>query len=339
MNRNPQQNEAPEGSREALLGRLRQRSRMTFAEYMDIVLYDPDHGYYRRGRSPIGPRGDFFTSVSATRLFGRILASALQEWRERIGEPFTVYEFGAHHGQLTQDLEAHLPGVKIQPLDVGDPLPERMRGCVLSNELLDAMPFHRVKVVNGEWQEQWVTVTGTEPLRFGWQLGPLSTPDLARELSPLPRQVMEGYETEVSLNAQRWIRQVEESLEAGVVLSVDYGHDTLDYYAPRRVQGGLRCYRNHQMSADPFAYPGEQDITCDVNFGSLIDVAQDAGLELVEFTDQARYLLRVGAKVIRDIAERDAGEFSRDRNAIHLLTHPQFMGGPFKVLVLQKHVS
>jgi SAM-dependent MidA family methyltransferase len=324
---------------EVLEERLRGRARMTFAEYMELVLYHPQLGYYRQPRSPIGTDGDYFTSVSATRLFGRLVAAAIRGWQHELGEPFEVYEFGAHHGQLGRDLRAELPAVEVHSLDVGDPLPARLRGCVLSNELLDAMPFHRVKVEGGEWREQYValasTAEGAEP-RLVWELGPLSSTELERHLEPLPRHVMEGYETEVSLAALAWTRSIAERLDSGFVLSIDYGHDTLDYYAPRRAKGGLRCYRKHQLSTDPFQFVGEQDITCDVDFGAVMAVGEQSGLEVVEFTDQSRFLLRVGAKVITEVVTRDAGQFSRDRNAVHMLTHPQFLGGPFKALVQRK---
>jgi SAM-dependent MidA family methyltransferase len=310
---------------------------MTFAEFMEVVLYHPDHGYYRRAESPIGVGGDYFTSVSATRLFGRLLAPAIRAWRNELGEPFAVYEFGAHQGQLSRDLQAELPDVEVRSFDVGDALPETLRGCVLSNELLDAMPFHRVKVVAGAWLEQWVgpQAAGSEDA-FGWQLGPLSSPELERELAPLPRHVMEGYETEVSLAASTWLESIAARLTEGFVLTIDYGHDTVPYYSPRRAKGGLRCYRQHKLSDNPFQHIGEQDITCDVNFGTLQEQGERNGLEFVELTDQSRFLLRVGAEVIADIAQRDAGEFSRDRNAIHMLTHPQFLGASFKVLVQRK---
>lgn len=336
MNRDHNFLKAGDALFELLCERVRERGPMTFADYMEAVLYHPELGYYRRRKSPIGVEGDFFTSVSATRLFGRLLACALRQWQSEFPGPFTVYEFGAHQGQLSRDLRTELPDVEVRSFDAGDPLPDTLRGCVVSNELLDAMPFHRVKVVSGEWREQYVTLTATPEAGLGWQLGPVSSPELEAELSPLPRHVMEGYETEVSLRALGWTRDIARRLERGIVLSIDYGHDTLEYYSPRRAKGGLRCYRQHQLSDDPFLFPGEQDITCDVNFGSIHQVAADAGLEVVELTDQSRFLLRVGAEVIREIAERDAGELSRDRNEIHLLTHPQFMGPRFKVSVLRK---
>jgi SAM-dependent MidA family methyltransferase len=313
---------------------IRERGPLSFAEYMQQVLYHPSLGYYASAESPIGPRGDYFTSVSATRLFGRMLARVLSNWRRELGEaPFSVYEFGAHHGQLRADVLNEIEDLKYQTFEFADPVPPRLRGCVLSNELLDALPFHRVKVVGGRWQELFVDAT---PQGLTFRPGPLSHPELEAQLAELPAHLMEGYETEVSLGALEWLRQVTTRLEAGFLLSIDYGHDTVEYFAPRRARGGLRCYYRHQLSDDPFQHLGEQDITADVNFGMLMAESERLGLQTVSFVDQSRFLLKNAGDLVREIVERDAGQFSRERNALRLLTHPSMLGGPFKVLVLRK---
>lgn len=316
---------------------IRERGPLSFAEYMQRVLYHPSLGYYASTESPIGPRGDYFTSVSATRLFGRMLARVLSRWRDELtAGPFAVYEFGAHQGQLRADVLNEISDLEYHTFEFSDALPEQLRGCVLSNELLDALPFHRVKVIGGQWRELFVDAT-EDGLTF--RPGPLSDPELELQLAELPAHLMEGYETEVSLRALHWLRQVTGRLEAGYLLSIDYGHDTVEYFAPRRTRGGLRCYYRHQLSDDPFQHLGEQDITADVNFGMLMAEGERLGLQTVSFVDQSRFLLKNAGDLVREIVERDAGQFSRDRNALHLLTHPSMLGGPFKVLVQRKFAA
>ncbi|HEX2731035.1 MAG TPA: SAM-dependent methyltransferase [Polyangiaceae bacterium] len=319
-----------------LVERIDEGGPITFAEYMNRVLYHPILGYYAQTRSPIGTRADYFTSVSATRLFGRIIARVARYWRNVLGEPFAVYEFGAHKGQLRLDVLSEAPELEMHGFEFSDQTPPTMRGLVFSNELLDALPFHRVKVQSGQWLEQYVNVVTRDPVRLDWQLGPLSSDALAQELEPLPRHLMEGYETEVSLEAKGWLENVAARLSSGVIVSIDYGFDLPEYFAPQRQRGGLRCYRQHKRTDDPFQHPGTTDITCDVNFGSLIELGERLGLTFVEFTDQSRYLMRSGQELIREIIERDAGQLSRERNEIHTLTHPQFLGNKFKVLVQRK---
>src|SRR5690606_2606140 len=144
------------------------------------------------------------------------------------------------------------------------------------------------------------------------------------------------YETEVSLAAETWMREVGRRLEAGFVLTFDYGFEDREYFGPRRGNGGLRCFRRHQVDRDPFSHVGEKDLTADVNFSALIEAGESVGLETVELADQGRFLVRAAADAIAEIAERDAGRPSRERNALHLLTHPSMMGPRFKVLLQQK---
>jgi SAM-dependent MidA family methyltransferase len=313
---------------------------LTFAAFMEIVLYQPKLGYYTHGVSPLGPNKDFFTSVSATALFGRLLATVLRTYRDQMGlnTPFCIYEFGAHQGALRNDIQAEAPELQYQSFEYGDALPESMSGVVLSNELLDAMPFHRLKVVGGQWQELVVQLDARSE-RCSWGLSAVSRPELLTRVAGLPVQLMEGYEVEVCLGAEAWLQTVAERLRSGFVLSIDYGFDTLEYFSPRRVRGGLRCYHRHRVHDDPFNALGEQDITADVNFGALMELGERCGLETVDFTEQGRFLWKRAAPLLRDIIERDAGQLSRDRNAIHLLTHPSMLGAPFKILVQRKRTE
>jgi SAM-dependent MidA family methyltransferase len=304
---------------------------------MDAALYEPGLGYYARAESPIGLNRDFFTSVSATGLFGRLLATVLREYRDATNppEPFCVYEFGAHTGSLGRDIQLAAPELEYRTFEQPDVLPESMRGCVLSNELLDAMPVHRLKVCGGKWKEYYVAVApGTGCLE--WLLAEPSDPRLLTRLAGLPVEWMEGYETEVCLQAEDWLRSVALRLEAGFIVTIDYGFDTPEYFSPRRVRGGLRCYHRHQTNTSPLERLGEQDITADVNFGALMAVGEQCGLETIDFLEQGRFFWKRCQALLSTIIERDAGQMSRDRNAIHLLTHPAMMGAPFKVLVQRK---
>ncbi|MCC7261747.1 MAG: SAM-dependent methyltransferase [Candidatus Latescibacteria bacterium] len=309
--------------------------RITFADFMGLVLYHPAAGYYTRGRPVIGPQGDFFTSPSASPLFGRLLARQFLRFREELGHPpgFAVVELGGHRGQLRQDVLNEMPELNYRMVEVGDALPEGLVGCVFSNEFWDALPVHRVKVAGGGWQEIYVREDGEG---FADELGPLSDPRLAAYLDGLPVAWMEGYETTVNLQAQEWMARLGRSLERGFVLSIDYGFERPEYFSPQRPKGTLRCYHRHTLGDDYYARPGEQDLTAHVDFTALIDTGRQAGLEPVLFTDQGRYLVGIGEEVFREIAERTAGQFSRERQAIHQLIHPGLMGSAFKVLIQRK---
>jgi SAM-dependent MidA family methyltransferase len=311
------------------------RGRITFAEFMEVVLYHPEAGYYTRGRAVIGPQGDYFTSPSASPLFGRLLARQFRRFREELGHPpgFAVVELGGHRGQLRRDVLGEAPDLDYRVVEVGDELPAGLAGCFFSNEFWDALPVHRVKVVAGQWQEIYVREEGEG---FADVLGPLSDPRLEAHLAGLPVEWMEGYETTVNLRAQEWMGRLGRSLERGFVLSIDYGFEREEYFSPQRPKGTLRCYFRHTLNDDYYARPGEQDLTAHVDFTALIEAGRQAGLEPALFTDQGRYLVGIGQELFAEIAERSAGRLSRERQAIHQLIHPGLMGSAFKVLIQKK---
>ena len=354
--------------------------RITFAQFMERALYQPQYGYYTAGRKRIGKQGDYFTSVSVGPLFGRILAHRFRQFRQQLGQPpdFQVVEVGGHHGQLRDDVRAAAPDLDYQVVEVGDPLPERIVGCVFSNELLDALPVHRVQVDQGEWREVYVAAVerasrppspgrrirvprvhrtpdngGTRETRsrlplngrdarsttFTESLGPLSDPRLATALAGLPVHLMEGYRTEVNLRALDWFTDIARALQAGFVVTVDYGYEREQYFSPHHPDGHLQCYHRHTRSANPYAHVGEQDITAHVEFTSLIELGNRLGLKTEVFTDQSHYLLEAGEPVIREIVERTAGQPSKERQAIQQLIHPALMGRSFRVLQQRKVVQ
>lgn len=306
--------------------------RIPFERFMELALYHPQHGYYTSSREKVGKRGDFFTSVSVGPLFGKLLAKQFVKLREELGNSadFEVIEFGGHRGQLRTDVLAAAPDLHYRIVETGDPLPDSIEGCVFSNEFLDALPVHVVQVIKGTWQEIYVDAD------FKESPGPLSTQRLAEFLSDLPVQHMEGYRTEVNLCALDWLADVARRLKRGWIITIDYGHERHEYFAPHHRDGTLICYHQHTKNANPYAHIGEQDITAHVEFTSLIEHGKELGLEPVLFTDQSHYLLHIGESEITEIVERTAGQLSKERAAIHQLVHPELMGRSFKVLVQRK---
>jgi len=167
-------------------------------------------------------------------------------------------------------------------------------------------------------------------------LGPLSTPRLAEYLRDLPVQHMEGYRTEVNLRALDWLIDVSQRLKGGWIVTIDYGYERDEYFAPHHRDGTMLCYYQHTKSANPYANIGEQDITTHVEFTSFIEHGKKLGLEPVLFTDQSHYLLQIGESEIAEIVARTAGQPSKERAAIHQLIHPEMMGRTFKVVVQRK---
>jgi SAM-dependent MidA family methyltransferase len=232
-------------------------------------------------------------------LFGRILARQFEQWGVT-----EVTECGGHRGQLRADILAAAPELNYQVIEVGEPLPATLRGVVFSNELLDAFPVHRVC---GD-RELYVTGDFTE------EPGPLSDPRLPR----LPA----GYRSEFNLRALDWLEDVARRLtESAYILTIDYGFERGEYFAPHHKDGHLQCYYRHTRNDDPYRHIGEQDITAHVEFTSLME---HPGLETLLFTTQERYLTRIGAD-----------ELMADPRQAHQLLHST-MGQAFKVLVQRR---
>lgn len=309
--------------------------RISFRDFMEAALYHPQLGYYKQDASPIGTRGDFFTAVSATPVFGRILARYFRRLKEQLGNPveFEVVEFGGHRGRLRQDVLVEVPDLRYRVIEDGDPWPARIVGCVFSNEFLDALPVHRVRVSGGSWQELFVAAA---PDGFAWQAGPLSDPRLAEALADLPAAHMEGYETEVNLGALDWMAEAGRRLQRGAVVTIDYGFERHEYFSPHRPRGTLRAYFRHAVNDNVLARAGRQDLTAHVEFTSLMEAGRRVGLVPELFTDLAHFLVAEGQDVIREIAERTPGVLSRERQGLHQLLHPGLMGASFRVLVQRK---
>ncbi len=203
---------------------------------------------------------------------------------------------------------------------------------ILANEYLDALPVHRL-LQEDELREAYVGWDG------GWfreALDRPSTPELAAHLEADGVELCEGQRAEVCLDAPRWITDVAADLApGGILLVIDYGHESADLYSPRRMAGSLLTYREHEVADDPFSAVGHSDITVHVDITALERAARDAGLELVGSTMQAQFLgrLRLG-QLLADLGRRpgtDPRAYMEARSAVARLLDPRHLGG-FRVL-------
>ena len=312
----------------AIRRRIARRGPITFAEYMARALYGPG-GYYTRNSAGT----DYYTSPQVHPAFGALLAVQLfQFWRllDR-PDPFFVIEPGAGHGLLARDVcnaAGHLPegfGDSLRYVAVDrrpggretcDPafakiagdalrLPFRnVTGCIISNELLDALPVHRVRVERGALRELYVGIESDVADGYEGQLveiaGDPSTPDLERRLSDVGANLFDGQTAEICLLLDDWAESVAASLDMGFVLTIDYGRDAHDLYDPvQRPHGTLVTYRSHRQTDTPLVDPGRQDITAQVDFTSVRLAGQRAGLTAVGNISQGRFLTRLGLQTMR----------------------------------------
>ena len=332
---------------------------ITFRDFMERALYDPEYGFYSAARARIGRAGDFFTNVSVGPLFGTLLARQFAEVWERLDRPaeFTIVEQGAHAGDFARDTLAALrrlapgcaeaakyviiePAPQLRALQEANLGKERVRwvrsltelppfaGVHFSNELLDAFPTHLVRWDGAHWGEQYVALNGSE---FVFACGPLSR-DALRDRLDRFRDFRAGYTTEVNLAAIQWASDVAGKLQKGVVLAIDYGFARPEFYAPERTAGTLRAYRAHRLEENPLATPGEIDLTAHVEFTSVAEAAEAAGLSVHGFTDQHHFFVALGAMHFPEGVVPSPGEMREFKT----LMHPTMLGRSFQVLALAR---
>jgi SAM-dependent MidA family methyltransferase len=252
----------------------------------------------------------------------------------RLPERYFILELSAELRDRQQaTLQARVPRLAARAHWL-DRLPERFRGIVLGNELLDAMPVERFRVTEHGIEQMQV---GWENGRFVWKARPADEAIRAR-IEPL--QLPAGYESEIGLAAEGWVRTVADILEAGVVLLVDYGFPRSEFYHPQRTTGTLMCHYRHRAHPDPLVLVGLQDITAHVDFTAVAAAGTAAGLDLLGYTGQAMFLLGCGLDEIAGASDpADARAHLALTAEIKKLTLPSEMGELFKVIALGRGVA
>ncbi len=338
--------------------------RISFARYMELALYAPGLGYYSAGRRQFGSAGDFTTAPELSPLFARCLARQCAQVLADI-DGGDILEFGAGSGVMAADLlealaaAACLPGryfilepsatlrtrqrallqerlpallERVQWLDALPP--PGFRGVILANEVLDAMPVHRLVKRGDGLSELYVTIVDGG---LAWREGGLSDPRLAAPLRQWLDTLPEGYVCEVNPAAAAWVRSLADFLEAGLVLIIDYGYPAAEYYHPQRVTGTLRCYYRHRAHDNPLRLPGLEDITAHVDFTALAEAAVSAGLRVAGYASQAAFLQGCGIAEMVDLAaEPDMRRQVEVARQLRQLLLPGEMGEAFKVLALSR---
>jgi SAM-dependent MidA family methyltransferase len=325
---------------------------ISFARYMELVLHEPGLGYYASGARKLGAGGDFVTAPEISPLFGRSLARQIGQLLQP-GE--AILEFGAGSGALaasvlqeisvpyfiletSSDLrqrQQQLLGKNVQWLDR---LPERFRGVMLANEVVDAMPVHALAWTRAGVLERGVCANEGQ---LAWSDRPAHEAIL-REAENLEIEIPSSgrYESELALFARAWMRSLGRFLERGAVLVIDYGFPAREYFHPQRSMGTLACHYRHRMHGDPFYLPGLQDVTAHVDFSALASAAEEGGLEVLGYANQAQFLVNCG---ITDLlaAENpaDPARYLPAAAAAQKLLAPSEMGELFKVLAVGKGLN
>jgi SAM-dependent MidA family methyltransferase len=334
-----------------------------FSRYMDLALYAPGAGYYAHGRQQFGAAGDFVTASGISGLFGASLARQVAQITEASAPH--VLEFGAGNGQLAADLlnalgdgVLHYEILELSPalrdlqretiarkspghadrVTWRDTLPQRFSGCIVANEVLDAMPVHLMAWSHAGLFERGVEMSGAK-LAFADHP---ATGRVAEAASALvsSRSIVPPYVSEINLTAMAWTRSLAGFLEAGAALLIDYGFPAREYYHPQRSCGTLMCHHQHRASDDPLVLPGAADITAHVDFSSVAKAGIDAGLDMLGYATQAGFLIDCGiTDLLAATSVSDTLAYMSLANQANRLLSPAEMGELFKVLALGRGID
>lgn len=309
------------------------QKKITFADYMNLCLYDPEWGYYNSENIVIGEGGDFFTSASLSSDFGELLAVQIEELWRVLGKPkpFHLVEAGAGEGLLAVNIIQYLSNyypdffscleyiIIEKSLVLKDKQKQNIKenlgdfqqikwsewheiennsllGCVFSNELIDAFPVHLIEFHEGVLKEVYLF---NKDNVLAEVLGDLSTTEIKDYLEKLKINFNSNfysnhYRTEVNLNGIYWLKTVANKLKQGYLLTIDYGYNAEKYYHPQRFKGTLKCYYQHRHHDNPYLNIGCQDITSHVNFTALEVYGDLYNLSKIGYIPQALFLMNLG---------------------------------------------
>jgi SAM-dependent MidA family methyltransferase len=339
---------------------------ISFAEFMQHALYAPGLGYYAAGATKFGEAGDFVTAPEVSSIFGSVVARQCAEVLDQLGGG-AIVEYGAGSGKLAVDILSTLQRLDALPtayniLEISADLRERqeaclrarvpdlmslitwldappasMRGVILANEVLDALPVERF-VRRGKDVMQQRVAACDEAFEMVESNAPAPLKRRVETIeSELRASLPDGYASEVCLAVPGWVSGLSSVLDEGVAFLFDYGVSRREYYAAERSDGWLRCHFRHHAHNDPLVLPGIQDLTAWVDFTAVAEAALAANFDIAGYSAQAQFLMAGGLDAeIRGFAELSLEEQLELSGQVKTLTLPGEMGEHFKCMALRK---
>ena len=351
-----------------LIARLKRDGPITFRDFMHAALYNPELGYYNTERLKIGAQGDYYTASNVHPAFGAVLARAFAELWAGSDKALTIVEMGPGTGQLAADVLLamrdehpvifdHLtyvlveasPAMRKRQRDKLTAFEDRIRWCeleqlerapvrgiVFSNEFVDALPVHRARYVNGSLEEEYVEAIDAAHLGLVWREP--SAKKLSEYVERIGITLREGQIIEINLDAIDWLVRMTNTLQRGLLVTIDYGDTARHLWAPERKSGTLRSFYRHRLIDSPLKRVGEQDITASVNFTALIEYGRDLGFDLVRYERQSAFLTRLGLieRIANQQSPSDSLDDLKERLAVKNLFVPGGVSDSFRVLIQRR---
>ena len=345
-------------SEQHIKNRISQSRKIDFAEFMELSLYHPVGGFYTTGPR-VGP--DFFTSPSAHPIFGASISMQLNTMWKTLGKPETFYviELGASNGNLGRDIKASINTELDRALEyiavdrampkesfsdihrvVSKDLPFKpVIGCIISNEFVDALPFHRFCIEDGELREIFVSLNSDD--RLIEITGMPSTQLITNYIQNVNTNLIGDFLGEWRPAISNWIVEMSRLLHIGYILTIDYGYENLERFAQTRKDGSVRVYQNHSQANDLYQNIGGQDITADVDFGQISKLGREENIQTLCITNQSTFLRDHGfGSFIGQLRNMDLDESEKQTNRVGMMELVKSPGlGDFKVMIQEKNTG
>ena len=374
----PEPNPDERAHSDRLVARLREliaaNGPLSFAQYMERCLYAPGLGYYSAGKAKFGASGDFVTAPELGTLFARCVVNAVQPTLEALGEQADFLELGGGSGAFAEAALKALDEAESLPrryliLEPSADLRERQRqrlqdtlapelnerihwldrppshgwhGVLFANEVIDALPVTRFSVTGAEVFEEFVDIDPQGLLQRVDQPADAAVTAAVREIEcSLGFALPEGYRSELLPQLPSWIQAIGGTLEAGLVLFVDYGYVRREFYLPERDDGTLMAHYRHRAHGDPLFLPGLNDLTASVDFTALAEAGHGAGFDVAAYLPQAQFMIGAGLQsLFETLHEKAPDEHGRYRLAqeVKKLMLPEQMGERFQAMLFTRGI-
>jgi len=318
-----------------VLRNMLQYGDLPFRDFVEVALYHPEHGYYRRGRSPAGKEGDFVTGPSLSPAFSYAIGKLIRQFlTENTDGMSTIVDVGCGSGELVRAV-GDIENAQIFGIERGESifdLPRNGAQLVISNELFDAQPFARLVQRGDELHE----LTVTEDFEWGERE---ADPRYVAYFAERGIELADGQFADVSLEWEAMYADLCRFVERGLIVTFDYGYPEDRLFRSRvRRYGTAAAYRGHRVSRDLLADPGEQDLTAHINFTDLQRTGERLGFTTLAFTRQAQFLLGLGItehELFRPVQELESAsiELMEARDEARRLVLPDGIGEDIRVLL------
>ena len=345
---------------EKILKKLNSGS-LSFYDFMEIALYNPQGGFYSNIENQFGKDGAFITSHYYGKWLGSVIAKQIKIIFNKMMNPvnFKIVEYGPGEGLLAYDIlesliknNEYLDYILIEKsthlakksrdllskfkekISFSENLPDSFEGVILAHEFLDAIPFHILQKTNRGYKEKYIVL---ESNKLKYQLGPLSKSELNEHIKEIDKYIEVGQTFEIALDTKVWLELISKKLKKGAVLIFDYGFSNQVIFDKTRFHGTARSFRKHMVSEVSLENVGKSDITADVNFSFIVKNAEKLGFTLNGFTDQSHFCIGGG---ITDLIEKESkSEPDINDKGVMGILDPTGLGSGIKVMLLTKGIN